>query len=307
MTRKLVTTRFGWYQMARGASHSNRREADGLTAGAHPRGRSDGSRRRRRPGRAQSRGRLLSAGDVEELILKFSQSNFELDTRNALRHDLNEAIDQHNFRRNYAEAPTSIQFRKRFDGLRAALKRLKPKLPPADRQDDLFEYLRRLGEAYATKHGPHPHIEPRKLDPLSSFDLEEEFDFNSAKRLRELVESVHQISSWMEAYNEDLVPKVGWSKLEKIYGLTHSPELWLVGKQLPKIFDKYFRHSKGGDRAKQLSDETYSRCDQFVAAALNYAGIRSNRNTRYSAASVEKYRNRARAPEGFELTTDRLG
>jgi hypothetical protein len=252
-------------------------------------------------------GRPLSESEVEKLIAQYSQSTFQPDTQNALHRDLNKAISEFQFRWNYADAPTPIQFRKRFDGLRAALKRLKPKLPPADRQDDLFEYLRRLGEAYATKHEPHPHIEPRKLDPLSSFDLEEEFDFNSAKRLRELVESVHQISSWMEAYNEDLVPKVGWSKLEKIYGLTHSPELWLVGKQLPKIFDKYFRHSKGGDRAKQLSDETYSRCDQFVAAALNYAGIRSNRNTRYSAASVEKYRNRARAPEGFELTTDRLG
>src|SRR5262245_23228221 len=78
-------------------SHSNRGEADRLTAGAHPRGRNDGSRRRRRPGRAKSRGRLLSAGDVEELILKFSQSDFELEARNALHRDLNVAIYQYNF------------------------------------------------------------------------------------------------------------------------------------------------------------------------------------------------------------------
>jgi hypothetical protein len=250
-------------------------------------------------------GRSLSAGDVEELIRQFSQSNFESETRNGLRRDLNKAIDQYNFRWSYADAPTPTQFRKRFAGLHAALKRLKLKLPPADGRDDLFKFIRRLGEAYATKHGPHPHIEPRKLHSLPG--LEEKFDFNSVKVLRELVESVHLISSWMEAYNEDFVPKGGWSKLEKIYGRTHTPELWLIGKQLPKIFEEYFSQSRGGKRAKQ-PDKTHSRCDQFAAAVLNYAGIKSKGDKRYSAKVVEKYRNRAKAKtEGFELTTDRLG
>jgi hypothetical protein len=171
----------------------------------------------------------------------------------------------------------------------------------------LFEYIRRLGEAYASVHGPHPHIEPRELPSLRGLGLEDEVDFNSAQRLRELIEAVHQISCWMEDYDENLVPKVGWSKLEKRYGRTHSPELWLIGKQLPKIFDKYFRHSKGGDRAKQPSDETYSRRDLFVVAVLKYAGIRSSKNKEYSADVVEKYRNRARVPKGFELTDNPEG
>jgi hypothetical protein len=256
---------------------------------------------------AQSPGRHLSAREVKKLIAQYSQSAFQPDTQNALRRDLNKAISDFQFRRSYAIAPTQAQFRKRFNGLHAALKRVKAKLPPADSQNDLFNYIRRLGEAYARVHGPHPHIEPRELS-LRGLGLEDEVDFNSAQRLRELIESVHQISCWMEDYDENLVPKVGWSMLEKGHGRTHSPELWLIGKQLPKIFDKYFRHSKGGDRAKQLSDETYSRCDHFVVAVLDYAGIRSKNNKRYSAHTVEKYRSRAaQAPEGFELTDNLEG
>jgi hypothetical protein len=104
----------------------------------------------------------------------------------------------------------------------------------------LFNYLRRLGEAYAAAHGPYPGIDPQKFPSVSGFGLEDETpDFNSARRLRELIEPVEQVSRWMAYYNEDLVPKMGWSKLEKIYGPTHSPELWLIGKQLPAIFKEY--------------------------------------------------------------------
>ena len=77
-----------------------------------------------------------------------------------------------------------------------------------------------------------------------------------------------------------------------------------------KIFDEYFQHSKGGDRAKQLSDETYSRCDQFVVSVLEYAGIRSSKNrstrpvwskniaTEHESADLELTDNL----EGFERT-----
>src|SRR5262245_30154988 len=105
----------------------------------------------------------------------------------------------------------------------------------------------RLGEAYASVHGPHPHIEPLELPSFRG--LEDEVDFNSAQRLRELIESVHQISCWVEDYDENLVPEVGWSKLEKRFGRAHSPELWLIGKQLPKLFDKYFGRALDPRRA----------------------------------------------------------
>jgi hypothetical protein len=249
--------------------------------------------------RASARSRPLRACEVEELVRRYSQITFALETQNALRGDLNAAISQFKFRQGYATAPTLTQFRKRFDRLRAALRRVKGELPPIDLQNDLFNYIRRLGEAYAAAHGPHPGIEPRKFPSLSGFGLEDEpSDFNSARRLRELIESVEQVSRWMAYYNEDLVPKMGWSKLEKIYGPTHSPELWLIGKQLPAIFIKYFGRSKGPNRARQGR----SRCDGFVVDVLEYAGIKTNRNKPYEADSVEKYRRRARKPEGFKLT-----
>jgi hypothetical protein len=243
--------------------------------------------------------RPLSACKVEELVRRYSQITFKLETQNALRDDLNAAISQFNFRQGYATARKPTRFRKDFESLRAALRRLKAKLPPIDRQNDLFNYLRRLGEAYAAAHGPHPGIDPQKFPSLSGFGLEDETpDFNSARRLRELIESVEQVSRWMAYYNEDVVPKIGWSKLQKIYGPTHSPELWLIGKELPAIFIKYFGQSKGPNRARQ----GYSRCDGFVVDVLEYAGIKTNKNKPYEADSVEKYRRRARKPEGFELT-----
>ena len=120
---------------------------------------------------AQSPGRHLSAREVKKLIAQYSQSAFQPDTQNALRRDLNKAISDFQFRRSYAIAPTQAQFRKRFNGLHAALKRVKAKLPPADSQNDLFNYIRRLGEAYARVHGPHPHIEPRELSLRGRFQL----------------------------------------------------------------------------------------------------------------------------------------
>jgi hypothetical protein len=213
--------------------------------------RASAERRRIGERRVGAKSRPLSACEVKELIGQHSPIAFELETQNALRRDLNAAISEFKFRQSYATAPTPPQFRKQFEGLYAAMRRLKAKLPPVDRQNDLFNYIQRLGEAHAAAHGPHPGIEPRKFPPLSGFDLgNEPPDFNSARRLRELIEAVEQVSQWMEYYNEDLVPKIAWSKVEKIYGPTHSPELWLIGKRLPSIFTKYFGQSKGRHRGQ---------------------------------------------------------
>ena len=238
----------------------------------------------------------------EQLISQYSQSDFTPERRDAFLRDLKEAIEQFNFRQSYRIHPTPVQFRKRFDELRASIRRLKVKLPPADQQNGLFNYIRRLGEAYAAEHGPHPGIEPVSMSsslPSLTMQLEMPPDFNSAQRLRELIQCVDQVDCWMKNYSEDLVPKSGWSKL----GRTHSPELWLLGKQLPAIFDKYFGHWKGGRRARGTIG---SRCDSFVVSVLNYAGIKTNKNKPYDLDTVGKYRRRARKPEGFELTTDKL-
>jgi hypothetical protein len=108
------------------------------------------------------------------LVARYSQITFELETQNALRGDLNAAISQFKFRQGYATASKPTRFRKEFESLRAALRRLKTKLPPIDRQNDLFNYLRRLGEEYAAAHGPHPGIDPQKFPSLSGFGLEDE-------------------------------------------------------------------------------------------------------------------------------------
>ena len=105
----------------------------------------------------------------------------------------------------------------------------------------------------------------------------------------------------MKKYDDELVPKSGWHRLEQCHGRTHSPELWLAGKQLPKIFKRYQEKSKRRLTTKQAS----SRCNLFVADVLRYAGIKTKKNKEYDADTVAKYRVRAAKPEGFELT-DRL-
>src|SRR5262249_12709136 len=123
---------------------------------------------------AQSPGRPLSASDVEALIDQYSQSAFQPDTRKHKSRRLSIAIPDYHSCRSYATALPPAQVRKRSDGLHAALKRVKAKLPPADPQNHLFEYIRRLGETYASVHGPHPHTETRELPSLRGLGIEDE-------------------------------------------------------------------------------------------------------------------------------------
>jgi hypothetical protein len=252
--------------------------------------------------------RVITESDLELLIRKHAPANIGRKARDDLLRELNSAISQFQFRQSYATAPTPAQFRKKFDDIRGALKRLKIKLPSVGQHDPMFNYICRRGEAYAAAHGPHPNIDPRKLpafgDPSDvKTGIPETIDFNSARRLRELIESVDQVSHWMETYDENQVPKSAWSRLEKRHGRTHSRELWLIGKELPRIFAKYFEYLKGDRGIK----ESGSRRDRFVVDVLRYAKIRTSKGKLYDVDTVEKYRRRAaRMRGGFELTTDKL-
>jgi hypothetical protein len=99
-------------------------------------GKSSSTAQKRRIGQrcASARARPLSGCKVEELVRRYSQITFQLETQNALRADLNAAISQFNFRQGYATARKPTRFRKDFESLRAALRRLKAKLPPIDRK-----------------------------------------------------------------------------------------------------------------------------------------------------------------------------
>jgi hypothetical protein len=100
-------------------------------------GKRSSSAQKRRIGqrRASARSRPLSAKSVEELVARYSQITFELETQNALRGDLNAAISQFKFRRATRPRPNRLDsarnskvFAPPSDGSRQSCRRLIDKM-----------------------------------------------------------------------------------------------------------------------------------------------------------------------------------
>jgi hypothetical protein len=186
--------------------------------------------------------------------------------------------------------------------LLAALKRLQAKLP-TNRHDALFKYVTRLGERYAAQHGRHSGIRPKPLPVVRLPDIDDGQEFGSARRLRELIEAVAQVTQWMKHFDEFTAPNQ-WARLENVYGRTRSPLVWLVGKELPSIFEKHFGPIKGAgsSRDRVTGKRAYALWVQFILSVCQIARITSKTGD-LSEATIEKYRKRAAAPERFEMVT----
>jgi hypothetical protein len=248
----------------------------------------------------------LTPSDVDSIVQLLEQGRRRINRRkrDKLLRDLNDALARYTFRASQAAAPTPTKFWKRFDALCAALKRLQANLP-ANRHDELFKYLVRLGERYAAQHGPHPGIAPKPLPVVRLPNVDEGKDFGSARRLRELTEAVAQVARWMKHFDEFTAPNQ-WARLEKIYGGTRSPRVWLTGKALPSIFEKHFGRIKGASSRDRVSGKrTYAPWVHFVLAVADAARIRSTTGS-LSLATIVSDRERMAKAEPFEMV-DPLG
>ena len=266
-------------------------------------------RRRRRP--------LLTFCEIDPIADDVSRalerSPLTENEKRELLHSVNTVLDDYAIDDRLEKLPTLNQFKKSFSDVRAQLRRLKRVLPSPrgdDRDRQLFEAICRHGEAYAAKHGPHPGLDPIELPPLSLPHapddlgierLEPARKYRSAYRLRELIEAVDEVFGWLDHYDEDLIPKMGWKQLERYWTRVatvrgrkkgegiRGAHVRLVGHALPEVYEGYFgslprsASSSGKDRAGRI----YKPWVKFVCAVYGAAFQRL-----LSPATVEKYRKR---------------
>ena len=172
-----------------------------------------------------------------------------------LLHSVNEVLAQYATDVRHEKLPSQNEFEKNWYELRNQLKRLKRTLPSprgGDRDLQLFEAICRHGEAYAEKHGPHRGLEPIQLPALSLPGLDQpELNYRSSALLRELIDRIEQVDKWMAAYNKDLVPRMGWKRLEAHWKkeavrgrgrdiALRKARVRLIGDALPKLYEEYF-------------------------------------------------------------------
>ena len=221
---------------------------------------------------------------------------------------VNEALDQYAIDNRHEKLPTLNQFEESFLQVRDQLKRLKRVLPSRrghDRDHQLFEAICRHGEAYAKKHGPHLGLDPIQLPPMLGLD-EQERNFRSSQRLRELIEAVEEVVLWLDDYDQYLVPNIGWKRLEAYWkrqvrggkkgeGLRKA-RVRLIGHALPEIYKKHFGQlpssasSSGKNRDSQISRPWV----KFVCEVYGTAFDLTAKQNRLSPATVEEYWKRMR-------------
>jgi hypothetical protein len=175
-----------------------------------------------------------------------------------------------------ATSMTAKQLTKAHDDFYAAIKALEKFLPGS--RSPLFWAISEKGDAFAEKMGPHPGLTPYKAG-LSSRDeagviAEQWLIFRSEERLDEFCNLVRQISSWMTGRFSP--PKRG-------AGLSSS--VWLIGEELPKIFERFFGRKYGRGESGPGP--------HFVAAVLKAADIQTTARKPYKPGTIKAYRKRA--------------
>lgn len=71
---------------------------------------------------------------------------------------------------------------------------------------------------------------------------------------------------------------------------TNKVRLWLIGYELPRIYEKFFRKPFGAT----LTSREYGPGIRFILLVLEAAGIVSSTGSKYSAITIKTYRRRAR-------------
>jgi hypothetical protein len=220
-----------------------------------------------------------------------------------LLHSINETLAQYAFYVNAEKERTPKQFKKDFDELRKHLKSLKSNLPRSDVV--LFDTICRHGEAYAERHGPHPGLEPARLPPLSLPDLEPELKFHSPRRLREMIEAVDQVEEWMNSYNIDLVPKIGWRRLTAIPGRqARLARVQLIGHALPKLYRKYFGRLPRSASSPGTDKRTYRPWVDFVCEVYRIAGLGGGSSALAQSTVEQSWKRMQKIPLKMALDVD---
>ena len=230
----------------------------------------------------------LSSDQIDKLHAAFSASHLpEEDVLGAiglgtpLSFYINSALAQYIELQN-ANTNNPRRVRLHFNAFYSALKKLNQALPPGD--STLIQDITRRGDAYAGVHGPHSELAPvRHPASLGHPATEDEppappnrawTDFRSKERLTELFRDVREVSKWLDSSFE---PSASSNK-------RMSPSMWLIGDELPEIFERIFGPKFG------LSINGPG--TRFVEAVLKLAQIKTRKGESYSRDAIVKARQR---------------
>jgi hypothetical protein len=166
---------------------------------------------------------------------------------------------------------TAKQLAKAYENFHRAIKALVKSLPES--RAALFWAVADKGDAFARKMGPHPGMQPYKAG-VSSPVSDQWLIFRSEERLDEFCNLTKQVSSWMTG---SFSPPKTAAKL--------SPSVWLIGEDLPKIYERIFGQKYGnGDSGPG---------HRFVEAVLEAAAIQTGAGKPFKAGTIKTYRTRA--------------
>jgi hypothetical protein len=200
--------------------------------------------------------------------------------------EINAALLEYDLRLYIERTPLS-SWLPRYQEIVALLMKLRPILPDKEKDPLLFNIIRHFGESYAASHGPHSGLAPYELaDPLDNFPFQ--VNYRSDERLEQTTKGLTEIAAWMRPYLDVEVETVIQSNKEKMSAAT-----WLIGSELPRIYEKFFRRRFGFT----LTTREYGPAVRFVLLVLDVAGIVSSTGNKYSATTVKTYRRRARKYE----------
>jgi hypothetical protein len=198
---------------------------------------------------------------------------------------INAAILDYRLRLAVERTPLSSWF-PRYLQIVVLLGKLRPLLPDRTNDELLFNVIRHIGESYAASHGPHLGLPPYELaDPLDNFPFP--VNYRSDERLEQTISGINEIASWMRAFLDVEVDPIVQSNREKM-----SAAIWLVGYELPRIYEKFFRRPFGLTLTPQPGPGV-----RFILLVLDAVGIVTSTGNKFSPITIKTYRRRARKYE----------
>jgi hypothetical protein len=194
---------------------------------------------------------------------------------------INAALLEYDLRLQIERMPLS-SWLPRYKAIVFLLRKLRALLP--DKGELLFNIISHFGESYAASHGPHLNLPPYHLaNPLHNFPFT--VNYRSYERLEHTIKGINEIAAWMQAFLDAQVDEVTESNEKKM-----SASVWLIGYELPRIYEKHFKVAFG----VALATKSYGPGIRFIRSVLDAAGIVTPAGTTFSAVTIKTYRRRAR-------------
>jgi len=212
--------------------------------------------------------------------------------------------------------PPAKKLNKQIAALDSALRRLKLALPKPS-QRSLFNYIVHAGEAYAKANGPHPKVERQihvwdwKIGEEFSFQLDY---FHSDKRLQEMIDSVTQVSAWLDyaaprvkAAETNWIDNTPyWLDKENMFQRLQHPDEFLrpvdahrlreterlLGQYLPWVYETTFGREFTVSRSKSGTPQGPGL--RFVMEVLRHAGVTKEGGRELSIETAIKYWSKAK-------------